>query len=234
MATKAIGTAPISYKDAGLYLQNIKDIDLKMEYKNYLGGTFNVKEFKNQAQKKEFSGLMFWFCLDSNGKLYLGWEPKFNFEYPNNKPDESASLEPIQNNLIIPSQLFGRDLNDNVDHEIFVRTHNCNPPLLDDHLKKEDAILYKRNFLNHKIYKTHQKYAHAYFEDKEEKFVQNFLNITGIEHVRYYFGYDNTEKPNYIRVFLAPVDAIGANIQIKDFRSKGELLQKSVPPPPNT
>jgi len=230
MAQKPLLTEPISYEDAGKYLADIKDPDLLKVYETHLGGTFKANKLKNFVKKDGFSGLMFWFCLDNNN-LFLACEPKFDFQY---KGDEifSTNLEPTQKKLIIPGEkAFGHDLKNVTDFEGFVKNHSQPNHLQDKEIPKLKVKNFKLKFEKHDLYKNHQKYGHAYFENKNN-YVKDFFSIEGLKNVRYYLGYGDSYKPNYIRVILVPVDSVGNNIKLNKKEKKGELLQKSFPPPP--
>ncbi|WP_113924679.1 hypothetical protein [Cognataquiflexum aquatile] len=237
MKQRDLITEQISYTQAGTYLENIKDPDLLHIYKSCLGGTFKARKLKEFAKQKKFSGLMFWFCLEK-GSLYLACEPKFDFEYEYN-PDFSKNLKPEQDELIRPGKgPFGMDLiglrgqAKPPCHESLIRDHKLPNHLSDNKIPKEAVNDFNILFEVHPVFELHQKFGHAYFENKDD-LVRNFLNLDGLRNVRYYFGYDTKDYPYQIRVILAPVNGNGENIQFKKVGTKGELLQKSTPPPPN-
>jgi hypothetical protein len=231
MPRKPFLTEPISYLEAGKYLADIKDSTLRNVYKTHLGGTFKYNKLKKFSELDGFSGLMFWFCLDQNN-LFLACEPKFNFVYPKNDVVFSENLQPEQDTLLKPGSVpFGVDLNGISDHVQFLKNHSRATHLGDKSIRKSKVIELKGNYVKDPKFKYHQKYGHAYFGN-EEGYVTNFLNIDGIKNVRYYFGYGTTYVPNYIRLILVPVNSRGENIQLKKSGSSGELLQRSVPPPP--
>lgn len=231
MAPKLILTDPISYTEAGQYLADIKDNDLLTVYEKNLGGTFKANKLEKFVKEVGFSGLMFWFCLD-NQNLFLACEPKFNFTYPEDDVVFSENLEPEHENLIQPGGgPFGKNLRGLGDHVGFVKNHSQSPHLQDRNINKRDVTKFKKKYEGDSRFKYHQKYGHAYFGN-EEGYITDFFGIDGLKNVRYYFGYGDSYRPNYIRLILVPVDSNGANIQVKKIGRSGELLQRSVPPPP--
>lgn len=233
MASNSILSGSISYDEAGKYLQDINDKELLKVYENYLGGTFKANKLKKFVETDGFSGLMFWFCLEDEN-LFLACEPKFKFTYPQNDVVFSENLEPEHENLIKPgSKPFGKKLKGVNDFVKFVKDHKLSTHLQDKSILRKDVKAFKIKYEQDKRFKGHQKYGHAYFGN-EEGHVTDFFGIDGIKNVRYYFGYGDSYRPNYIRVILVPVDSQGLNISKKKAGFAGELLQKSVPPPPNT
>lgn len=244
METKKINTAPITYERAGEYLAAFKDEGLRRIFSKYLGGVISKESLKKLIENDNlgFSGLMVWFCFKPDPitpELFLAFEKKNkDFVYPLNSPEEAWELLPDHGDLIKPSHIFGYDLDIISNHENFIKNHIDSFPDFESKGKtihSDQVKIYFKNYLKIKEIEPFQKYGHGYFQDiyNNQNVISDLIKDPSVKYIRYYFGFDPNENPNFIRVILAPVGANGNNL-IQD--SKGisfSLLQKSTPPPPN-
>ncbi|HEX5172119.1 MAG TPA: hypothetical protein VFW11_23235 [Cyclobacteriaceae bacterium] len=229
----------ITYKRAGQYLAEFAD-ELKDIFSLHLGGTLLAAPLKEWATMPGFSGVMTWFCLDKSNplaaKVFLAFEKKIDFVIP--RPDPSKPLEPETDNLLIPSQRFGYSLRSIKDYETFLRNHKMAPPIENALLHSVSVMRYFKEYLDADPIKPFQRYGYGYFENSPDggnkDIIKNFLATTGLEYVRYYFGFCPRAEadPNFIRIILVPVDKEGKNISEQSILSDPPLVQKSVPPPP--
>lgn len=232
---KAKTTARYPYRDGSIFIRNIP-LRIKPIFNYHLGGTFTRPTFDKLVNVPDFSGIMLWFCYDdATAQIFLAIESKTNFVYPKKDEQAVANLQPIgtgmNGNLFIPTQFFGQKIDDVT--EVFLRSHTLSGPTTDDELDLVSVGTLNKKFLGHPLLGPHQKYGHAYFENTNNEVV-DFINQADVRYIRYYFGYDSMDKPNYIRVILVPVDRKGKSIEIKLDRVTGaDLLQKSWPPPPS-
>lgn len=222
----------IKYSEAGSYLNNIKDKELLNIFKIHIGGTINASHFQGWLQDNSFSGIMIWFCLDEFGDFYLAFEGKSDFSYPENDSDEIEKITPASAELIRSTMIFGRDLSNESNRESFIRSHKTSVPTNEIKVSKADVEVASKKFLSHQIYRQYQKYGFSYFGNTEEH-VSFFLKQSGLEHVRYYLGFDPSVKVNNLRIILAPVGMDGKNLEFESVEKEYQLLQRSVPPPPN-
>lgn len=233
----------INYGKASEFLVNMPPGILKQYFSIFTGGSFDasvIEEWRS-AEDKIFSGLLFWFCLDQSipnvNRLYLAVEPMYDFTYPKGQTEfDNTKWEPSLEKLLIPCQYFIKSIYRNSSKEIenLLKIHTNTDfektEYLENKIINDDSIKFKNSFFN-----QFQTYPFAYFisEEHGNRYFENFFNSGAVKYVRYYFGFDDGDFPNKIRLILVPVDGGGKNINNTSIYSD-YLLQKSWPPPPNS
>lgn len=238
-------SGPIGYPKGASYLDELGKKQNTFKVKNSVTGIFEVSSFNQWRKHTHFSGVMFWFCYGKiNGKgsdrLYLAAEPKYEFIYPKADPVIARGLSPLQENLLLPMEVKGKNLNGSNGNSIL--NEKDGKPNGQSQFENKDEILRKvYKFLSEEEFWNVNKYGHAYFEAKDNHldFFEDFLgqNNDSPAYIRYYIGLDENEAPSKLRIFLVPVDNNGNNIHtLKNSgtsQSSGPyLLQYSWPPPP--
>jgi hypothetical protein len=235
-------TEPIEHVEPYVAGKLILDIpsDIRVLLKPSLGGTFSAAVIQSFVNARNFSGIMCWMCMDSQGQLFLALEPKSNFTYPGDNPDLVEKLAPEATNLLISNSLFNIDFDALPQTETafddFIRTHHSPTPLNPNSTRgKQKVVEMSNSFRTHPDISPVCLYSHAYFDDDNDNpmgvrsFFKDFLAQRGTTYVRYYFGYDSlTPWRSKIRIMLAAVDSSGRNLNT----SGVYLLENSWPPPP--
>ena len=235
----------IMYSNGVHYLNELGNNSKAPKVKNSVTGIFEACHFNEWRKKTHFSGVMFWFCygkIKNMGKdcLYLAAEPKYDFKYPKADPIIARGLSPQQEDLLVPLEVKGKALNGSNGDSVLK-----NPevkPIGGSNFEGKNSILQKvYKFLSDDEFWELNKYGHGYFEARDYN-VDFFENLLGPKnnspiYLRYYIGFDKTELPSLLRIFLVPVDEYGNNIlQVKKgvwtIVSEPYLLQYSWPPPP--
>ena len=105
-----------------------------------------------------------------------------------------------------------------------------------DEATNEEVTKWVNNYINARAGEPELINPCSFFAKKNspggKPYLNEFLQISGISRVRYFFGYEPT-LPNYkFRLILAPVDSQGTNIDrdSNPFVGSGDLLQYSWPP----
>lgn len=256
---KAVLIEDISYSQAAIYLDQMKDPLLVKFFSIYTGGTFDLKPIKKWIKDgengKPFSGLMFWNCLldyQVTKKYLVVMEPKFGFDYdaelklnPNIK-----TWRPHSEQLICPGHEFKDDL---YSLPLPLKLER----LMNHKFKKEkediapdfDVNKAIDQFMNDSLLSKINLTPFSYFSadtfvkispEIQKKYLDLFVRQKNFKHVRYYFGYDDSAQPFHLRMILVPTWGSGRNVVTpisdkgKKFKDGTILLQKSWPPPPDT
>lgn len=230
----------IAYRDAARYLHAMQDPKLQEYFSLFTGGTFRADEIKEWRQNPDFSGLMFWFCLDNSGeikgKLYLAVEPKYNFTFPKELADfEKVTWEPHLKTLPIAGQFFEETIFNTSEDQKYEFLLSHTEEKFEKNGTKENVEVKKDSdiFKSDSLLGSFQKYPFAYFISEEDgkKYFENFFNSGNVTYIRYYIGFDEGSRPNRLRLILVPVGEGGENI-VNISLQTDYLLQKSWPPPP--
>jgi hypothetical protein len=203
------------------------------------GGTFPVKLFRVSPDS---SGIILWSCFKGGKKpeFYLAIEqlksydttnlpkaptsktlmrPQFLFKNAMSKPYTTPAVKRFIENQIIP-----KNGATSIDNASVVKN-----------ISSFDSLMAAMPDGSGKKYNEH---PFSYFRESTDGTFSKFLDQAGANgFVRYYFAFDEKEKPNRIRVILVAVDAAGKNITktaATAATSGGDalILQKSIPPPP--
>lgn len=194
-----------------------------------LGGTFPVNQFN---VGKDSSGVILWSCFKPGPKpgLFLALEhlkeydiknppttplskilaqPEFTFK-DNNPQHDAPAVEQY-----LETQIISKNGSTPIDNAIVVK-----------HIHSFDSLLGT-------LPEKYNAYPFSYFQRNDDGVFEKFLDQARPNgFVRYYFGYDEKEIPNKIRVILVAVDAAGKNI-VKTEAGSAVILQRSIPPPYN-
>ncbi len=192
-----------------------------------IGGVFNADQFRLQPG---MNGVLLWFCYNPG---------------PSDLPGFFMSVEQIpqyQGIVPVPGPNVIRPVN------VFTYTENdIDPQTVKSYLLRQPSIRSNTGLpipagevsnlaTNFKSLMTiasdvysdpYCVYPFSFFGETPSHEIQQFLD-QGAVSVKYFFGYDESERPNRIRVILIAVDSNGNNI----LGSSAIMLQKSFPPPP--
>lgn len=222
----------ISLDSASLLVSNILNIPaLNKVVSSYaLGGTFPVKSFRVLPEN---SGIILWSCVTEgkNPELFLALEQLKSYD--------TARLpkSPASQSLMRPQFLFKNAMTapyTAASARKFIEGHtitkNGELPITNGEVVNGmDGF----NLLMGTMPERYNKYPFSYFRESEDGTFKQFLDQAGENgFVRYYFGFNETEKVNLIRVILVAVDAAGKNITSIN-GGEALILQRSWPPPPN-
>lgn len=220
----------ISFDSAALLISDLFNIpalsNLATTYA--LGGTFSVNSFN---VGKDSSGVILWSCFKPGATpgLFLAVErlkeydiknpPKAplskilaqpDFTFPDNNPQHDAPAV----RQYLETQVISKNGSTPIDNASVVK-----------HIHSFDSLL-------ETLPEKYNAHPFSYFQRNEDGVFEKFLDQARPDgFVRYYFGYDEKEIPNKIRVILVAVDATGKNI-IKTATGSAVILEKSFPPPP--
>lgn len=231
-------TKPITYQKAACLIKKIGSIKNAWDGHPVLnrnaGGTFRANKIKNWVFDDNVKGLMFWYCLDGDD-FFLALEP-WKEEY-----DESSiqAKRPLAKNLYVPKKLLKENLYDreNLADEL---------PVFKDSVinwqktrSREIVTAWVENYINFMKDKNNEDFSpYSFFVgwEKNVNYLRNFFNEKSPRNLRYFFSYDEVEKPYSLRVILAPVNRWGKNIYKINEKAavRDDVLQYSWPPKPAT
>lgn len=203
------------------------------------GGTFPVKLFRVSPDS---SGIILWSCYKG------GKKPEFYLALEQLKSYDTTNLPkaPTSKNLMRPQFLFKNTMarpyttpavKKFIENQVIPRngaTSIDNASVVKN-INSFDSLMAAMPDGSGKKYNEH---PFSYFRESTDGTFSKFLDQAGANgFVRYYFAFDEKEKPNRIRVILVAVDAAGKNITrtaATATTSAGDalILQKSIPPPP--
>jgi len=202
------------------------------------GGTFPARLFRVSPDS---SGIILWYGFDPHSReVFLALEQLKNYDVANMPKYPTASK------LVRSASIFTRTITSPVDR-LSIKTQFQNERITDNEVQSIDnATLRKRMNSFDSLLRTmpdgkgekYNQYLFSFFHDSRDGTFDNFLDQAGRNgYVRYYFGYDERDKPNRIRVILVAVDADGRNVTSINAGGRtndegdGVTLQKSWPPP---
>lgn len=220
----------ISFDSAALLISDLYTIpalgNLATTYA--LGGTFSVNSFN---VGKDSSGVMMWSCFKPGPapELFLALERLKQYD------SDSLPTAPVSKILSRPDFTF-RDNNPQHDApairqylETQVISKNGSTPIDEATVVRH---IHSFDSLQATLPKKYNAHPFSYFQRNDDGVFEKFLDQARPNgFVRYYFGYEEKEIPNKIRVILVAVDAAGKNI-INTKSGSAVILEKAAPPPP--
>jgi len=200
------------------------------------GGSFPVDAFRVATADQ---GVMLWYCYrgGSNPQLFLALEHLRDYD-PHNMPTAPESDE-----LLVPSTVFHYDLPEGRDEDAmreFLSNQTGDQPQwitvptseIRGYINSADSLF---NEMVDSQGERYNNYMFGFFSVRHEAAFDEFLNKAGKNgYIRYYFGYDENDRPNRIRIILMAVSADGVNTALsKTLDDGGSTMQRSWPPPPD-
>lgn len=200
------------------------------------GGSFPASAFRVSSVNQ---GVLLWYCFrgGANPELFLALEHLNEYD-PHNLP-----RRPVSNELTLPSTIFysnsavGRNEESIRD---YLRTATGDQSQWNTAPAEEiNAYVISADSL-FGIYRDAQgerynNYMFGFFSARHEAAFEAFVESAGENgYIRYYFGYDERDRPNRVRIILMAVDSRGINqsmARINDGDGGGSM-QRSWPPPP--
>lgn len=210
-----------------------------------IGGTFPKSFFE---VKSPDGGVLLWFCYKG------GKKPEFFLALEQITEYDTAAHFPKQPSAAIlkkPKGLFNYNAAapaDKLDVIKFFQGHKVVQNDYED-ISNSDVQKYVASFdslMNVNLAsngRKYSKYSFCFFDKKRDfnEKTKTFFDVPDYEDflkqtpddgfVRYYFGFDDNDKPNRIRVVLFSANSNGANITTVS-GADAIILQKSFPPPP--
>ncbi len=99
------------------------------------------------------------------------------------------------------------------------------------YITSADSLLDRYRDANGERYNN---YMFGFFSVLHEAGFNDFVASAGPNgYIRYYFGYDERDRPNRIRIILMAVNAKGVNLAIARVMDDPTSMQRSWPPPPD-
>lgn len=248
---ESIKSGRIPVNKAIFYLKNLKQEKDKTgrpigeNFKRDFVKTFDAQVFKDWYNSGDFDGIMAWYCSkNKNGIPFLVFEKKSKgfTDYYLKKDTIINDLRPESNDLLHPLYSSSPNfLGDNYIYENYLRTQKTPKDIKHNISRKIDADRWIKTFMSFEKLNPNQKFPHGYLENGRdgEDYFGNFLFKQNFEvkYIRYFFGYDISERDYKLRFFLVPVDDQGRNIidfpDTSKFYNEGNFLQFSWPPRPS-
>lgn len=226
-----IFTDPISRTEAGnIFSAYLNETELLNRTEGTFGGTFPKDSVYTSDPTDRTVGLRLWFCYNPNGnpKVFLAGERLHSFSFPTVKD------EPQNSKLFTVDASFKYGGKSTSGSDVMTYLEQSTMPVPTDivQISKAEVVEYSNNFkqLVSGLPQQHYlDYNYTFFIYDNTKEFEDFFRQPGITHVRYFFGFDDSDKVNKIRVALVGVDASGRNL----LGSNSVILQKSIPPPPD-
>lgn len=201
------------------------------------GGSFPASAFQVSATNQ---GVLLWYCFRAgqNPELFLALEHLESYD-PHNVP-----RKPISTSLTLPSTIFRASpatMNSEDAIREYLRTASGDLPTwttasaetINRYVISADSL-----FGVHRdpYGERYNNYMFGFFSVLHEAAFQAFVESAGENgYIRYYFGYDERDRPNRVRIILMAVDAKGNNqamARVTDDGGGGSM-QRSWPPPPD-
>ncbi len=201
------------------------------------GGTFPADLFRVSPDS---SGIILWHGFDpATNEVFLSLEQLKSYDVYN-LPKRPTGKKLIRSSSTFKSAAVKQF--DRTSVETYLRnevitdntTEEIDNVTLQKHITSFDSLLSTMPDSNGEKY---NQYLFSFFHDNRDGTFEKFLNQAGKSgYVRYYFGYDEKDKPNRIRVILVAVDAQGRNVTSINRSGRtqedGLTLQRAFPPPP--
>lgn len=199
------------------------------------GGSFPVSAFRVSPGNQ---GVMLWYCFrgGNNPQMFLALEQLKDYD-PANLPQRPNSSE-----LIGPTTIF-RNTFDAVPDEGRIREFLFSRKgdesgwvtfaghAVNNYITSADSLFRENTDANGERYNN---FMFGFFSVDHESDFNAFLDRAGENgFIRYYFGYDEKDRPNRIRIILTVADAKGAYRFSSRTNDGGDSMQKSWPPPPD-
>ncbi len=232
-------------KAAWLIYAFLKQPELgKMALEEAIGGTVTSDVF-NPIRIGDYYGTMGWMCRNNGNEKF----PKFFLALEDGKYNiGNVPGSPQSETLACPNHTFKyeREVNEaNVVEMLKQDTHGLDKTkienLKDDKIDWKSVVSFIYKIPSDPIGNLYNWYPCSFFENrgKVNNDITDFMGDDRIRAVRYYFGYDDSDKSyfdsNRIRIILIGVDENGKNIIPEDRKvATSSLLESSWPPPPPT
>lgn len=243
----------VTYEQAAEYIQRLVHNGLNETFEHQIGGVLNGEKIKKWIYDDDFSGLMFWFGFKRGG----GNKPELFVE---KKRGDFIYNDINDIRILTPGGLFKFLLkakdpivkkfekkSSKKEIESWIKSLKDTPQNGYGDVNALSARGRKDRFILHPKLENHIKVGFTFFALKEDnsspKLLKQFFEQgEGVTHIRYFFGFDDSEKSgdHHIRLTLAPVKSDGTSFLKEDLKPEfknlngGEplLLQTSWPPPP--
>ncbi|MBL7851318.1 MAG: hypothetical protein JNN04_10485 [Cyclobacteriaceae bacterium] len=198
------------------------------------GGSFPASAFRVSAINQ---GVMLWYCFRGGSRpdLFLALEHLEEYD-PHNLP-----RGPIQTELTVPTAIF-RVNPESLKSESDIRDYlketgdvsgwkTLNAGEIRRYIASADSLFTLYPDIHGERYNS---YMFGFFSARHEAAFDAFIASAGENgYIRYYFGYDERERPNRIRIILMAVNAKGVNQAMARVSEEGYgTMQRSWPPPP--
>ncbi len=201
------------------------------------GGTFPASLFQVSTEN---AGIIFWYGFDARKKeIFLALEQLKSYDV-HNMPTHPMSKTLYRPLTTFKNTVTGQPEKTTVKNNLARQVISDNGVVTIDnvtltrHMNSFDSLLARMPDANGERY---NKYLFSFFHDKRDGLFETFTGQGGKNGlVRYYFGYDEHDVPNRIRVVLIAVDANGRNVTAANGAARtngddGLTLQRSWPPP---
>ncbi|HKL02083.1 MAG TPA: hypothetical protein VJ911_00355 [Cryomorphaceae bacterium] len=185
-----------------------------------LGGTIAKDSFQPQENPSTglWSGKMGWYCWDT--RLPHAYHPFFlAFEQFNHYDSTAVPGQPGHDYLQVANDQFTYVTGQNIGQLLLNQQQAFSNPI-NQKVTKAEVIPFVHNFAN-----NFPPYgSNSPFNTQPFGFFNNspigggqcdweaFIGQTGLQAIRYYFGYDSSEAVNKIRIILVGVDTYGKNM----------------------
>lgn len=199
------------------------------------GGSFPAAAFKVSDANQ---GVLLWYCFrgGENPDLFLALEHLDEYD-PHNLP-----RRPLSDELTVPSAIF-RSSPASVSSDAAIRDYlrsaagdqpvwNTAPAeVINRYVISADSLFAMYRDAQGERYNN---YMFGFFSVRHEAAFNSFVESAGENgYIRYYFGYDERDKPNRVRIILMAVDTRGNNQAMAKVHDEGgQSMQRSWPPPP--
>ncbi len=198
------------------------------------GGSFPASAFKVAAANQ---GVLLWYCFKpgADPKLFLALEQLREYD-PYNLP-----THPISSELTVPTAIFQanpttlsseNDVRDYLRQESGDRAGWETMPAeqVSRYVASADSLFGRHPDHNGEKYNN---YMFGFFSARHEAAFNAFVESAGENgYIRYYFGYDERDRPNRVRIILMAVNARGTNLTMARVSNDSSSMQRSWPPPP--
>lgn len=200
------------------------------------GGSFPAAAFRVAAANQ---GVLLWYCFKGGAhpELFLALEHLREYD-PHNLPTRPISAE-----LTVPTVIFRSNAialsSENDIHE-YLRAETADQPgwetmpaeQVNRFVAGADSLFGRHPDSNGERY---NHYLFGFFSARHEAAFDSFVESAGENgYIRYYFGYDERDRPNRIRIILMAANSRGVNLSAAKVGVHMEgCLQRSWPPPPD-
>lgn len=200
------------------------------------GGSFPASAFRVASTNQ---GILLWYCFKggNNPQMFLALEQLKDYD-PANMP-----TAPISNELLVPSTVFRSNLKGATGPGAvrdFLESQTGDLPGwttlassdVNRYILSADSLF---NLATDSNGERYNRYMFGFFSARHEAGYNSFLDRAGENgFIRYYFGYDEKDRPNRIRIILMAANSMGVNKSFsRTSDDPGGSLQRSWPPPPD-
>lgn len=214
----------------------VQGADLSQLGENFgWGGSFPASAFRVSPENQ---GVMLWYCFrpGANPELFLALEQLKEYD-PHNLP--RLPVSPV---LTAPSAILRASAGMLGSEEAIRGQLNAaggdNSTLVQISAAEVGRLITSADSLfdNHRdtYGERYNNYMFGFFSALHEAAFTDFVESAGENgYIRYYFGYDERDKPNRIRIILMAVTANGVNKATARVMDDPTSMQRSWPPPPD-